>query len=372
MAPTPVAPDPWHYPRTALADGVLGLFAGGLSSALTFFAPRRMGKTEFLRKDIMPAAQARGWGVFYFSFLDETEDVRGAFVAALGRFMRGEGWMSRLREHLPRSVKVGGTVAGTGGNVELTRAEAASGQDLKALLDELGRRDTFTLLLLDEVQALAASPKNASFVAALRTGLDTNKDRLKTIFTGSSREGLRRMFSQANAPFFHFGQNLDFPDMDRGFTDHLAAAYAATTGRQIDTAALWAAFERLGKVPQMARSLVERLALNPAIELTAAVDALAADLAEQRDYGSLWAGVTPLDRSILARLANGDAGLFSEEVREQISEELGVPMLAVAAMQAAIRRLQRRGLVTRQSARGSYVPEDPNFAAWIRERDLPD
>lgn len=73
------------------------------------------------------------------------------------------------------------------------------------------------------MQALATSPKHAPFIAALRTGLDLNKDRVKAVFTGSSREGLRRMFSQASAPFFHFGQNLDFPDMDRGFTEHLAA-----------------------------------------------------------------------------------------------------------------------------------------------------
>lgn len=350
-------PDPWHYPRTELADAVLGLFAGGLSSALTFFAPRRMGKTEFLRKDITPAAQARGWGVFYFSFLDEPDDVRAAFVAALGRFVRGDGWLARMREHLPRTV-----------NVEVTRTDAGSGQDLKALLDELGQRDALTLLLLDEVQALAASPKHAPFIATLRTGLDINKDRVKAIFTGSSREGLRRMFSQASAPFFHFGQNLDFPDMGRGFTDHLAAAYAASTGRQLDTAALWAAFERLGKVPQMARALVERLALNPALELETAAAALAADLAELRDFGALWQSLTPLDRALLRHLAGGDTGLFSEELRSLIGEALGVPPLTVNTMQTAIRRLQRRGLITRQSARGSYVLEDPSLAAWIRER----
>lgn len=28
-----------------------------------------MGKTEFLRKDITPLAEAAGWRVFYFSFL---------------------------------------------------------------------------------------------------------------------------------------------------------------------------------------------------------------------------------------------------------------------------------------------------------------
>jgi hypothetical protein len=30
--------DLWHYPRTQLAEQVLGMFASGLSSALVFFA----------------------------------------------------------------------------------------------------------------------------------------------------------------------------------------------------------------------------------------------------------------------------------------------------------------------------------------------
>lgn len=62
--------DPWHFSRTELAKQVLGMFDNGLASSLTFFAPRRMGKTEFLRKDITPLAQQQGWRVFYFSFLD--------------------------------------------------------------------------------------------------------------------------------------------------------------------------------------------------------------------------------------------------------------------------------------------------------------
>ena len=42
----------WHYPRVQLAEQIMGMFTQGISNALTFFAPRRMGKTEFLRKDI--------------------------------------------------------------------------------------------------------------------------------------------------------------------------------------------------------------------------------------------------------------------------------------------------------------------------------
>ena len=60
------------------------------------------------------------------------------------------------------------------------------------------------LLLMDEVQVLTKKSTNDQFIAGFRTALDINKDLIKVIFTGSSREGLRRMFSQASAPFFHF------------------------------------------------------------------------------------------------------------------------------------------------------------------------
>ena len=46
-----ISNDPWHFPRTELAKQILGMFETGLASSLTFFAPRRMGKTEFLRNE---------------------------------------------------------------------------------------------------------------------------------------------------------------------------------------------------------------------------------------------------------------------------------------------------------------------------------
>ena len=60
-----MAKDPWHYPRTALADQYLKTLGIGLSKSLVLFAQRRMGKTEFLRKDlrrtgIMGAGDGKG------------------------------------------------------------------------------------------------------------------------------------------------------------------------------------------------------------------------------------------------------------------------------------------------------------------------
>ncbi len=86
--------DLWHFSRAELAQQVLGMFEAGLSSALVFFAPRRMGKTEFLRKDILPLAEKKGWKTFYFSFLDIGERVQEEFTGALGNFAESIGAIS--------------------------------------------------------------------------------------------------------------------------------------------------------------------------------------------------------------------------------------------------------------------------------------
>ena len=55
----------WHYARPELAKKYLDLFEIGLTSARGLFARRRMGKTEFLKKDFIPAAEKKGYVVVY-------------------------------------------------------------------------------------------------------------------------------------------------------------------------------------------------------------------------------------------------------------------------------------------------------------------
>lgn len=82
--------DIWHYPRSELAQQVMSLFNSNLSHALTFFAPRRKGKTEFLLKDIKPLAIEQDYQVFYFSFLDSGEQAQKRFIGELTAFGQGK------------------------------------------------------------------------------------------------------------------------------------------------------------------------------------------------------------------------------------------------------------------------------------------
>ena len=59
--------DPWHFGRDELATQTLSLLSSGPAQALTLFAPRRTGKTEFLLKDLAPHAESEGHRVIYGS-----------------------------------------------------------------------------------------------------------------------------------------------------------------------------------------------------------------------------------------------------------------------------------------------------------------
>jgi hypothetical protein len=359
--------DIWHFPRGDLAERILGMFDTGLSNALIFFAPRRMGKTEFLRKDIMPIAEKNNWLVFYFSFLDTEENAGREFIAALTQL----GQESE-EGALPKVTKLSGKALGIEGSVEFGDKNKKDQLDIKTLFARLSKKHKI-LLLMDEVQSLANNTShakaNAQFIAGLRTGLDMYKDHVKVIFTGSSQEGLRRMFSQSKAPFFHFGQNLPFPSFDRQFTDHLVQVFKQATQRALDKEALWEMFSGdLQYTPQLARSLVERLVLNPGLSLEEAKSGLLTEIYSGRAFVETWEKCPVLERMLLSYISRDGTLLFSEKIREEIAEKLGVAALSIPTMQSTLRVLQRKNLIGQSAGRGEgYFIDDPNFKNWIIE-----
>ena len=74
---------PWHYPRPELAGRYMQSFELGLNSARGIFARRRMGKTEFLQKDLIPAAHAAGYLTAYINLWDHRANPDAAIVDAL-------------------------------------------------------------------------------------------------------------------------------------------------------------------------------------------------------------------------------------------------------------------------------------------------
>ncbi len=359
--------DIWHYPRHALAKQVLGMFESGLSSALVFFAARRMGKTEFLLKDMRPLANKQGWHVLYFSFLDVGSDAKEAFTLALIEFAieMGEPKWEKFRK------RIKGSIAGLHAGLEF-RDPQQTKITLKEIITDLAKQNHKILLLLDEVQILSLDAKNKDFIAALRTVLDIHKDIIKVIFTGSSQVGLRRMFSRADAPFFHFGQNLPFPELQQGFIEHLVIIFNKATQRKLDTEKLWQVFLEMDRVPQLIRSLVEQLILYPDLTMQQAKKQLLQSLAEDREYVMIWENSSILERLLLRAIIMREAELFSIDTRTALAQQMGIDTLAVSTVQSAIRSLKRREIIGCLPERGIYDIDDPNFKSWIEHSVIED
>jgi hypothetical protein len=176
--------DPWHFARPELAQKYLQTFEIGLISAQALFAPRRMGKSEFLEQDLIPAAQKSGLLTAYLNLWDAREHPRGALISALARASSPRGLsalIKKLRAPLKKvkaSAKVTGLAEGSL-EAELVEDPKITSPALSELLRGFDRPDRKLLLVLDEAQVLA-SPANSDLTHSLRAGLDIRKRTIKS------------------------------------------------------------------------------------------------------------------------------------------------------------------------------------------------
>src|SRR5260370_41774841 len=175
MARSTIPADPWHYPRPELAAKYLHVFDVGLTSARALFAKRRLGKSEFLEQDLIPAARDAGYLTVYLNLWDARSQPAPAFLAALSRALRPTG-LGKLAKTLKRplksikaSAKVGGMTEGSL-EAELGGAEAAATPRLTELIRSFDKPNRRMLLVLDEAPVLAeAAPADPAH--SVRAGL---------------------------------------------------------------------------------------------------------------------------------------------------------------------------------------------------------
>lgn len=367
-----MATDPWHFARRDFTGRVLTLLVDGPGQALTLFAPRRTGKTEFLLQDLAPLAGERGHRVIYASFWQAPLSPLAVLLHAVETSLERGSFADRVRRSalaLAPALKLSAPGSGVAAEVDLTALRGRPPDELLLhlddLLDRVSRRGPATVLLLDEVQELARSRANAPLVAALRTSLDRRSARLRTVFTGSSREGLAAMFSARQAPFFHFATPIDLPALGDAFVDHMLTGFRRVSRRRLPRSPLLAAFERLHANPHYFRLLLDTLLHDPDLDVEAALARVRDRLAVDLGYPATWLALTPLQRAAARILAGGGARPFSQPFRDLIGKTLGEPATTPGRVQAALRRLDRLGVADTHT--GSWALVDPEFAAWIRE-----
>jgi hypothetical protein len=364
----------WHYPRREFAEQVYSILVESPSAAATLFGPRRTGKTEFLIEDLAPLAEKRGHRVVYASLWQTPDAPLATLLYAFDAALRG-GKLSDRIANIARGLAPKLKLKPPGGGAEIEvdlGALRGKPQDNHLLLldqycGKLASARKPTLLLFDEFQELARTKTTGPIIAALRTSLDTRRRELVSVFTGSSQEGLRKVFSAKDAPFFRFATDIELPVLDAAFVDHQLGVFSERAKRKINRAEALKVFRKVGKSPLFFQQWLIAMMAHARLTGEQAIDRVLDDMGRQFAFDQAWEKLAPLQRAVTNLLAQRVDQIYSADSVARLAAMTKGAAPGDAAILAAIRRLSRLGLAEKQDDRWTLT--DPLFELWVLARE---
>src|SRR5258705_11741851 len=144
---------------------------------------------------------------------------------------------------------------------------------------------------------------------ALRAVLDTRKDRLKVIFTGSSEDRLRTMFGAENKAFYNWARVEPLPLLGAAFVSKLTRGANALTTMKPKPEDSERAFEALKRVPELFRRFLSQYLANAFEGVDRAIETCRQSVYADEGFATRWEKMLPADRLILQWVATGEADL---------------------------------------------------------------
>jgi hypothetical protein len=362
----------WHYARPDLANKYLQLFEMGLTSARGLFARRRMGKTEFLKKDFIPAAQAKGYLVVYVNLWDLEIDPATALISEFYKAFENKGLKKFLTKFKPsiNKVKASGNITGLGGSLEvdLTTQKKITGTMLMEAMTAFDKTKYQMILVIDEAQVLAYS-ENSHFAHALRAALDIRKDRIKVMFAGSSENTLRRMFGVASEPFYNWAPLESFELLGQEFVESMVERVNKISKYPLSLEDALAVFSELKNTPEFFRQYIEQYLLYPEAGSQEALDVTKKKVYSDQNFNQLWESLLATDRVLLSIIAAGKTDIYGQAVHTRLANQLGLAEgTRKTTIQNSLRRLANKHIITKLDY-GIYQFEDEAFADWVKHKD---
>ncbi|MCW8400476.1 hypothetical protein OQJ26_16980 [Legionella sp. PATHC038] len=361
----------WHYARPELAKKYLDLFEIGLTSARGLFARRRMGKTEFLKQDFIPAAQKAGYIVVYSNLWELEIDPATALVSEFYKTIEPKGfnkiWTGLNKPINIKKVKASGKIAGLGeGTLEADLAETkkVTSTLLMEAMNAFDKTKDQMILVIDEAQVLAYE-ENSHFAHALRAALDIRKERIKVIFAGSSETTLRRMFGVASEPFYNWAPLEPFELLGKDFVLAMVERVNKISKYPMSIHDALDAFEKLKKTPEFFRRYIEYYLSNPEEGSAAALAATKSRVFSDDNFKRQWETLLPADKIVMSMIANGISDLHGKLALQKLGEALGIDSVNKNTTHNALRRLSNKNLITKIDF-GTYQFEDEAFADWVK------
>ena len=373
-----------HFPRLLLAQQIAqavqgkDLF-GDAHNGLFLAAPRRTGKSTFLKEDLQPELERQGLVVVYVDLWAAPLRDPGELIAeAIGRALQGHlGPVAKAAKTSGlESVSIAGVLKIDTGKIG--RPNGSTLADALRTLHELAHVPV--ALMVDEAQHALTSEAGESAMTALKSARDQlnapGKVKLILVMSGSDRDKLLRLVNSNASPFYG-SQIQRMPELGEDFIAYIAQQIERQRPdlRPVDQTRLMQAFEGFGKRPQFFLfALNETLGPLAGISERFEVAMLAAAQQRQRDdemqMESDFLGIKPLEQAVLWRMLEQGARFrpYDAEALHFYQDKTG-SKVTPAKVQTALESLrQRQPSMVWKSARSEYAVDDAAMHRWYTQR----
>lgn len=341
---------------------------------------RRIGKTTFLRQDLIPALEAMGALVIYVDLWTDRSKhpstlVHEAVKQALAELsMPGTRLLSRIQ-----GLNLG--IAGLSFGFQLDAVGTSGGVTLGQVFTELvDQLQTNVVLIIDEVQHALGSEDGSNLLFALKAARDAVNTRpytsghLLVLGTGSHKSLVTDMATRRSQPFAG-AVSTAYEPLGADFVRWKRSALERIDGIKLPSYELMVqGFLTLGQRPEELQSALVLLQSRPEapdvafpiICSTLATAAAEVEIATIEALGSL--ATVIFDRIVLA-YESGESKLFSADALESYSEQIGVPV-DPPQVQNMVERMIAANLILRQS-HGVYAVADPFVQqVWLQRQNM--
>jgi hypothetical protein len=257
-----------HYKRPSLAktlaDEILGKsMLSDAPNGLFLAAPRRTGKTYFLRFDLLPQLRAEGLLAIYVDLWDNPDRSPMEVVAVgLAEAMQHNlGWVAKAAKNSGLQTF---EIPGTGMKFDASRLGKTDGMSLRQILSLIRQQTGQRIaLIIDEAQHALTSEEGESLMTALKSARDQMKEDgrsgLLLIMSGSHRDKLMGLLNSAAAPFWG-AEVRALPTLGKDF----ALTYAKELERSfsqfkgLNAEGIADAFAQVGERPEFLVKLIQK------------------------------------------------------------------------------------------------------------------
>lgn len=369
-------------PRLAAdyCDALEGASITDARSGLFLAAPRRTGKSTFLREDMLPEMVRRGWTPVYVDLwanrsADPAQLIASAIKNALSRF---SGVITKLAKASGlEKVNVFGALS-----LNFLSLELPPGVTLVDAMEALQTAaGTPVAIVIDEAQHAISTPAGMNAMFALKAARDhlnqaaDGKQKLFLVFTGSNQDKLSRLVLKKAQPFYGCTVSR-FPllgeDYAHAYTEFINARLS--DDNQFDKSVVWSAFKLVGQRPEMLRGIISDVALDGGAAVLEQSLNSGAQAFRERIWGEMeseFNELTVLQRAVVVRMI--DAGKtyepFNGESLAAYQAYVG-KQVKTSDVQGALTALREKNVVW-QAAYGDYALEEDSMAAWYNSQVRP-